>query len=96
MTWRKEFDMRLGCAVHFKGDLRAIVTRDGDERFWHISVSCANRYPTWEEIKEARYALIPAEVLMAQMLPPKAEYVNLHPNTFHLHEVRQGAHVFQP
>lgn len=78
--------------AYSKSDCRIIVSRDihgtGEVR-WHLSISCANRYPTWEEIKEARYALLPDNITMGMLLPPKAEYVNIHPNCFHLHEIIQ-------
>lgn len=54
---------------------------------WHLSISHPTRYPTWDEIKEARYYFCPDEVTMGMLLPPKSEYVNVHPNCFHLHEV---------
>lgn len=54
---------------------------------WHLSISHPTRYPTWDEIKTARYELLPDEVTMGMLLPPSAEYVNVHPNCFHLHEV---------
>lgn len=54
---------------------------------WHLSISHPTRYPTWEEIRDARYELLPDACTMGMLLPPKAEYVNLHPNCFHLHEV---------
>ena len=54
---------------------------------WHISISTPNRYPTWEEIKTALYDFIPDEVTMAMLLPPKDEYVNVHNNCFHLHQI---------
>jgi hypothetical protein len=50
---------------------------------WHFSISCADRLPTWEEQKSARYSLIPDEVTMVAILPPKAEYVNAHPFCLH-------------
>lgn len=66
---------------------------------WHLSIShgstrilnplggaAPGRLPTWEEIKDARYHFVPDEAYMAMILPPKAEYVNLHPTTMHLHE----------
>jgi hypothetical protein len=70
------------------GALTACVTRDGEDSRWHLSVSHPTRYSTFDEIKEARYTLIPDEVVMAMMFPPRREYVNLHPNCFHLYEVR--------
>jgi len=45
------------------------------------------RYPRWDEIAEARYSLVPADVTMALILPPPDEYVALHDTTFHLHEI---------
>lgn len=72
-----------------KGDLRIWVTREVANvgARWHLSISCRNRYPVWDEIRDARYALLPDEITMAMLLPPIKEYVNLHPNCFHLHEV---------
>lgn len=60
---------------------------------WHLSISHKRnrndpgRIPTWQEIKEARYAFCPDGVYMAMILPPKQEFVNLHPTTMHLHEI---------
>jgi len=67
---------------------------------WHLSIShrsnsilspiggpAPGRIPTWEEITQARYDLCPDQAYMAMILPPKAEYVNLHPTTMHLYEV---------
>ena len=62
---------------------------------WHLSISHRTnervprpgRYPTWDEISDARYQFIPDSVTMAMLLPPRAEYVNAHPTTFHLWEV---------
>lgn len=54
---------------------------------WHMSIAHPKRYPTWDEIRDARYMTIPNEVFMAMHLPPKQEYVNVHQNCFHLHEI---------
>lgn len=54
---------------------------------WHLSIAHQTRYPSWDEIKEARYRLLPEDVTMAMLLPPKGHYVNLHENCFHLHEI---------
>ena len=62
-----------------------IVTKDAGK--WHLSISCANDDPTYNEIKAARYQFIPDNVYMAQIFPPRAEFVNLHPHCFHLWEI---------
>ena len=74
-----------------KGECRVILSReprpnDGSKR-WHLSISCANRYPTWEEIKDARFSLLPLALTFAQILPPPSEYVNIYSNCFHLWEI---------
>lgn len=59
---------------------------------WHLSISFVNqrgeptRYPTWDEIADARDLLLPADVAFVMHLPVAAEYVAVHPTTFHLHE----------
>jgi len=58
---------------------------------WHLSVSRKDRLPTWEEVRDARYALVPDEVTMALLLPPRAEYVNLHDYCLQAYEVPADA-----
>lgn len=54
---------------------------------WHISIAHARRYPTWDEIADARYEFVPDEVTMAMLLPPSDEYVNANEYCFHLWEI---------
>jgi hypothetical protein len=54
-----------------------------------MSIAHPLRYPTWDEIKEARYRFVPDNVTMAMLLPQRAEYVNIHHNCFHLHEINE-------
>lgn len=74
-----------------KGECRVILAREphgkGGKLLYHLSISCADRYPTWEEIKDARYSLMPLGSTVAQILPPMSEYINIHNNTFHLWEL---------
>ena len=75
------------------GSCRILVSQDptterGIERTrWRLSISHPARYPKWDEIKEARYKFLPAEITVALILPPPSEYVNVHQNCFHLHEI---------
>jgi hypothetical protein len=55
----------------------------------HLSVSHPRRYPTWDEIRDLRYELLPNDRTFAILFPPKEQYVNVHPNCFHIHEVPQ-------
>lgn len=78
------------------GGCRVIVAqepaRSGALR-WHLSISHPDRYPTWDEIRDARYTFTPPDVTMVMVLPPPSQYVNLHPNCFQLHEVPEAAEV---
>lgn len=75
------------------GHLTVIVGQE--PQGWHLSISHRTnevrprpkRYPSWDEIADARYRFVPDHVTMAMLLPPKEEYVNLHETTFHLHEI---------
>lgn len=65
---------------------------------WHLSISHRTngpnpqpgRYPTWDEIKDARYRFMPSGIYVAQILPPPDEFVSVHDTTFHLWEIPEG------
>jgi hypothetical protein len=44
---------------------------------WHLTISTPSRHPSWDEIKTARYRLVPDDVCMAMLLPPSRWYVNV-------------------
>jgi hypothetical protein len=56
----------------------------------HLSISHRKRNPTWEEIKFARYKLMPLKMHVAMFLPPPEEYVNIHQFCFHLWEMKKN------
>lgn len=93
-TWKQLDHVVVGTdgtrgQVYVANRLRAIVSRDGPGEYWHISISHADgRYPTWDEIADARYDLIPLDVDMALILPPPEDYTNHHPTVLQLTEVR--------
>ena len=59
-----------------------VVSWGGD---WeHVSVSYANRVPTWEEMCRVKDMFWNEEECVVQYHPPKSEYVNLHPYCLHL------------
>lgn len=71
------------------GECSIVVAREpiNGRLRWHISTSHPKRLPSYEEIKHARYELIPNEVTMAQIFPPKEEFVNVHEYCLHLYEI---------
>jgi hypothetical protein len=54
---------------------------------WHLSIAHEHRYPTWDEIADVRYELVPDDVTMAMLLPPSGEYVNANEHCFHLWQI---------
>ena len=57
--------------------------RDG-KRWRHFSMSCRTRIPTWEELVKAKEAFLGVESKAIQIIPPRSQYVNIHPNVLHL------------
>jgi hypothetical protein len=76
-----------GATWYTWGDLQVCVGDPVIEGGHHISISHPYRYPTWDEIKAARYDLLPDDVTMAMLLPPIRQYVNRHDYCFHLHQI---------
>jgi hypothetical protein len=85
-NWRK-FNHPMGGDWYRWGDCSAHIAREMGQ--WHMSISVPHRYPTWSEIYTAWYDLCPdaAEINAAIILPRKSEYVNIHPNCFHVHQL---------
>lgn len=80
---------RFGDGLLYRFGECQIILSGPDERSqigWHFSISHHSRNPTWEEQRDARYELIPDDVYMIQILPPKREYVNVDRFCFHWYE----------
>lgn len=56
---------------------------DGRE-YQHVSVSREDRYPSWEELLEIKSEFMGDDVEAYQVFPRVGEYINVHPNCFHL------------
>lgn len=87
VKYKYEQDYMNGKLYKTNKGVIAIVSIDGG--LHHVSISHKGRLPNYKEIKEARYQLCPNDVTMAQIFPPKEEFVNLHPNCLHLWEIRK-------
>jgi hypothetical protein len=86
-NWKK-FNHPMGWGDWYRwGDVAVCVAQEAG--MWHISISVPYRYPTWDEIFTAWYDLVPGaeNISGAIILPRKSEYVNIHPNCFHVHQL---------
>jgi len=84
----KQFSHPMGGQWYRWGEVSACVAKEMGK--WHLSISHPRRHPTWNEIYTAWYDLVPgagSEFEGAMILPHKTEYVNLHPNCFHVHQL---------
>jgi hypothetical protein len=81
LPWCKAYQW-LGCQI-FVTDA---------ENGWHASISHPSRYPMWMEVCAIRDKFLPKDKTFAMILPPSGQYINVHPNCFHLYEIpnKQG------
>jgi len=62
--------------------LRIIASWGGD---WdHVSVSLADRCPTWDEMAFVKEVFFRPDEAVMQLHPPRSVYKNLHPFCLHL------------
>jgi len=84
-----------GTRAYIMGECGVFVSLEPIEivypKRWHLSISHQTRFPTWGEIGEARDQLIPADVFMCVPFPPRAHWLSIHRNCFHLWEFRDDA-----
>jgi hypothetical protein len=67
------------------GECSVIVTKEYGQ--WHLSIAHRARRPSWDEVAEARYRILPDGVTMAMLLPPMRDYLNIHENCYQLVQV---------
>ena len=61
-----------------------MVTKDLGK--WHLSVS-AKQPLGYFQIKDVCYKFLPNNMEAAQLFPPREQFVNVHPNCYHLFEL---------
>lgn len=54
----------------------------------HISISRKDKYPEWDEMRDFIYScgFFDSERDVCMFLPPKKQYINVHPNCFHFYQ----------
>jgi len=70
------------CGSFIYGQLRIIASDGGG---WdHVSVSLADRCPTWAEMCEVKDLFFRDDEVVIQLHPAKANHINMHPFCLHL------------
>jgi len=57
-----------------------------DDGKWHLSVN-TNHPLGYYEMKDVRYTFCPNRMAMAQIFPPREDFVNVAKNCYHLYEL---------
>lgn len=63
-----------------------------EEGKWHLSAD-ARRTLGYYELKELRYQFLPNNLSVAQIFPPREEFVNVNENCFHLYEIAADGEI---
>lgn len=87
----KGLGLQEGTRIFEWKECQVLLSPPFETRGYHMSISHNNRYPTWDEIRDAWYALVPNSNnrIGAMILPKKEDYINLHPNCFQVHELKE-------
>jgi hypothetical protein len=72
------FDGAHGTRFFETSDGVTVICQRTHRYGYHLSIAHPKRLPTWEEVRDIRYELVPDEAVMAMLLPPRADYVNVH------------------
>ena len=66
----------------------SIIAALDESRAWgpllHVSIAFAHRSPSWREIKALKALFYGPDVAAMMILPEEENFVNAHPNCFHL------------
>ena len=76
------------------GPLRIISS--GADLWEHVSVSCKDRCPTWEEMAKVKELFWGDKETVLQFHPRKDKYRNVHPYCLHLWKRRDENHELPP
>jgi hypothetical protein len=77
------------------GSLR-IISGGSGQRWEHVSVSCEDRCPTWEEMARVKTLFWGEDETVLQLHPRRADYVNDMPFCLHLWKQRGRNHPLPP
>ena len=89
VTYKKE-DSDIAIGSVWKSNTGIVAILSIDAGLEHLSISHKDRLPTYEEMKEARYQLMSQNINVAQIFPPKENFINVHDYCLHLWELNES------
>ena len=92
--WKQEVFGPCGFVYFLPSGLKIIESDGGKLEYgeWlHVSFSYPDHLPTWEDTGMVKRILIGPDDSAIIVLPPQAEYVNIHPYCLHLWHRLDGA-----
>jgi hypothetical protein len=94
-------DLDLQLYAFRMGECGILLAREpagiNGEMRWHLTISCPDRHPSWDEIKVARYRLLGPSIAVAMVLPQPEFYTNLpaQDHVFQLYEIEDPARFWE-
>ena len=85
--------------IPFRSQTLKVIATDGvgiKPEWEHVSVSCKNRCPNWEEMSFIKNLFWGEDETVIQFHPKKSEYVNQHPFVLHLWKRTGKEHELPP
>ncbi len=84
--------LQPGTKMFSWGECKVLISPPFGMNGYHMSISHKTRYPTWDEVRDSWYALIPNSNnrIGAMILPNKKDYINIHPHCFQVHELKEN------
>ena len=81
--------------IPFASATLRVLASNGDG--WdHVSVSCRNRCPNWQEMEHVKRLFFADDETAMQLHVPPADHVNVHPYTLHLWRPNDGREIPRP
>lgn len=91
LVWLRRGEFQGAMVLERHNSIRVLcqVENHHDGKWKHVSISHRDRLPTWDELLMVKDAFF-GDTFVIQILPPKKNYVNVHPNCLHLWQYQDG------
>ena len=81
---RSENETGFAAIVQARGGIQLRVIASDRDGWDHVSVSCANRTPTYQEMKLVKRLFFKADEWVIEYHPADADYISINDNVLHM------------